>query len=105
MKLVPEPFKLPSQVEEVVQLAVVDQNHTAVIADHWLVARLAEIDDAQSVVSEGDAAPTIVEVASIVGPSMDDSFCHRLQIAIVAGDALLEKPTSYATHRSNKNKY
>jgi hypothetical protein len=100
VKLMAEPFKLSFQVEEIIQLAVVAQNKAAIFAAHGLVTRGAEIDDAEPVVGESDAMLAIEVVASVVGPSMDDAIRHGVQIAIVASDAALKKPTAYSAHNS-----
>ena len=91
-------FQLRSQLQEVVQLAVVAQDEAVIFATHGLVPRRAEIDDAEPIVGECDAMLTIEVVASVVGSPMDDAIRHCVQIAIVASDAALKKPAAYSTH-------
>ena len=79
--------QLTAQLEVVVDFAVEDQLQGAVVARHGLTAVLAEVDDAQAVVPQSDAADAaffgVAPHALPIGPAMAQGLHHGVHLSWV----------------------
>jgi hypothetical protein len=72
--------ELARQLAEVVELAVVDEHVTAVLARHRLVTRVGHVEDREAVVGEADGTADVG--AAVVRAAMGDRDGHRVDLAL-----------------------
>ncbi len=70
---------LGAQPTVVVDLAVEDDDVTAAVRSHRLVAGRRQVDDGQPAVDEADAGPGVLPQSDVVGPAMGDGLAHAAQ--------------------------
>jgi hypothetical protein len=94
---VPASGQLGVQRLVVVDLAVLDDQHRAVLVAHRLVA-VGEIDDRQAPVAEGDRAVGLRP--ALVGPAVLERVEHRVQRPVVDRPAVEGHQSADPAHRA-----
>src|SRR5262249_390443 len=93
-----EPLELGAEVEEVVDLAVEDERHGAVVGGEGLVAGARQIEDRQPPVGEADAPPVVEPRAAVVGTAVGDGGAGALEPGGIDRPAVEAEDAGDAAH-------
>src|SRR5262249_53012075 len=91
-------LELLAQLEEIVDLAVVDDDMTAVGGGHRLVAARTGIDDGKAAKAERDMELGAEPVAGAIGPAMRDLVREVADFGLLDGTATEIKDPGNSTH-------
>ena len=87
------------QILEVVQLAVEHHHNSGVLGDHRLMASGSQVNDAEAVECQPNAALTVEVCAPIIGAAVGKACAQVGKRALLHGLTWNKKPARYATHQ------